>query len=294
MYKPGITSSSSPSVSLQTASLPISASLSYSPPVPSSSRGSSCPSSLTSAPEPPQSLPLHSHIVGHYRLVTPYRLLLLPGNLLLIEDFPSPLHHLFSFRFAITEYEDRRLLRSHVSLLLAVYPFSVCRSLDRAHLLPLQRLDQFIQRPKIVRSFFSISLLRTMSSSSAMFFSSIALSCCLPRLTISSLPRSIFTSNSEIFFSHCHSVLVKTLADSEPSPILQQSFDSLRPSASVPIASKSNSIEDIKTSIAVRIIDVRTMPLYSTQSPLYSTQSMVATSSDTSATTHTENAKLES
>ena len=33
------------------------------------------------------------------------------------------------------------------------------------------------------------------------------------------------------------------------------------------------------------------MPLSSTQSPLYSTQSMVATSSDTSATTHTENAK---
>ena len=80
MYKPGITSSSSPSVSLQTASLPIFVSLSYSPPVPFSSRGSSCPSSLTSAPEPPQSLPLHSHIVGHYRLVTPYRLLLVPGN----------------------------------------------------------------------------------------------------------------------------------------------------------------------------------------------------------------------
>ena len=80
---------------------------------------------------------------------------------------------------------------------------------------------------------------------------------------------SIFASNSEIFFSHCHSVLVKTLDDSEPSPILQQGFDSLRPSASVPIASKSNSIEDIKTSIAVRITDVRTMPLYSTQSPLY-------------------------
>jgi len=174
-----------------------------SPPVPSSSRGSSCPSSLTSAPEPPQSLPLHAHIAGHYRLVTPYRLLLLPGNLLLIEDFPSPLHHLFSFRFAISEYEDRRLLRSHVSLLLAVHPFSVCRSLDRAHLLPLQRLDQFIQRPKIVRSFFSISLLRTMSSSSAIFFSSIALSCCLPRLKISSLPRVIFASNSEPFFSHC-------------------------------------------------------------------------------------------
>ena len=35
------------------------------------------------------------------------------------------------------------------------------------------------------------------------------------------------------------------------------------------------------------------MPLSSTQSPLYSTQSMVATSSDTSATTHTENAKSE-
>ena len=80
MYRPGTTSSPSPSVSHQAASLPISASLSYSPPVPSSSRGSSCPSSLTSAPEPPQSLPLHAHIVGHYRLVTPYRLLLVPGN----------------------------------------------------------------------------------------------------------------------------------------------------------------------------------------------------------------------
>ena len=208
------------------------------------------------------------------------------GNQVLVDNSRISLQNLCSSRITIPEYEDR-FLRSHLNHLLAKQRSSVYRLLDRAHLLPLQRLDQFIQRPKIVRSFFSISLLRTMSSSSAMFFSSIALSCCLPRLTISSLPRSIFTSNSEIFFSHCHSVLVKTLADSEPSPILQQSFDSLRPSASVPIASKSNSIEDIKTSIAVRIIDVRTMPLYSTQS-------MVATSSDTSATTHTENAKLES
>ena len=205
MYRPGTTSSPSPSVSHQAASLPISASLAYG--------FSSCPFFISriklsfivnfrSRTASVSSSTLTS-LAGHYRLVTPYRLLLLPGNLLLIEDFPSPLHHLFSFRFAITEYEDRRLLRSHFSLLLAVYPFSVCRSLDRAHLLPLQRLDQFIQRPKTVRSFFSISLLRTMSSSSAMFFSSIALSCCLPRLTISSLPRSIFASNSEPFFSHC-------------------------------------------------------------------------------------------
>ena len=80
-------------------------------------------------------------IAGLYRLITPYRLLLLPGNRLLLEDLPSPLHHLFSFRFAISEYEGRRLVRSHLSLLLAVHPFWVCHSLDRAQLLPLQLLD---------------------------------------------------------------------------------------------------------------------------------------------------------
>ena len=82
MYRPGTTSSPSPSVSHQAASRPISASLAYG--------FSSCPFFISriklsfivnfrSRTASVSSSTLTS-LAGYYRLVTPYRLLLVPGN----------------------------------------------------------------------------------------------------------------------------------------------------------------------------------------------------------------------